>query len=93
MTPHEVLAKEFSAVGFNGEAVATSVMRGLTKAGFVIVPKEPTEAMCEAMREELRCVDTNQGGESGPVPGLEDGAERAAYAAMLRATKRSASTT
>ena len=49
--------------------------------------REPTKEMLLELRESIarNCIDTNAGGESGPVPGLEDGAELDAYYAAIDA--------
>ena len=52
MTPEEVIADSFShETGYNdrfsGEA-AKAILTALSNAGFVVVPREPTEAMIEA---------------------------------------------
>lgn len=56
-----------------------AVLVALAEAGFVVMPKEPSKEMLDAMRSELTAALSTYTGESGPFAELEDEAERNVY--------------
>lgn len=74
--PHE--ARQFTGASILSDAVIETYEAALKAAGYVIVPREPTEAMVEAGWFVISCQHPAQGS-------MSRGVEAEAYRAMIEA--------